>query len=68
MITKTPTSKPLSATAKANLAKIKALADQQAAEAETKEEREARHARAGVKVYTEAEKAAFLASRQDLLG
>jgi 5,10-methylenetetrahydrofolate reductase len=58
---------PLSDTARKNLERFQKMVAERKAAEEAQEAHEARHQRAGVHVYTDEEKAAFLASRTDLV-
>lgn len=58
---------PLSETARKNLERFQKMVAERKAAEEAQEAHEARHQRAGVHVYTDEEKAAFLASRTDLI-
>ncbi len=66
MITKTLDGTPLSEEAAQKLAMFKAMAQARQDAMEEAEQNRSRLDRKGVRVFTEAEKAAFLASRPDL--
>lgn len=66
MIDQTINGQPLGEEAKKNLARFKAIFSARKQEEHAEEQKQAVLTRKGVKVFTEEEKAAFLADRKDL--